>query len=258
MPPKKRKTKNHVFTVDKILAVRKAESGNTLEYLVKWEGFGPEENTWEPEVNIYDRSLIENFNKTQAAQEAQVPMILKPKPGQRRRKASSAISTHQLLLSGKLDEGQDDDTSADFSPKKVQKKVKTSQDEDDVDEVYKRFTKKRMAEKVPLKTITNANTPLDILKSERDTGHVPVAITEGDTTCVVTFSGRDSPRLVSKEDLFAVFPESKKMLKSGKLQWSQERPLNIPVDPTPVEVAQDELISDDDSSFSAHSFAVHI
>ena len=35
------------------------------EFLVKWQGFGPKNNTWEPEENILDPRLIEQFNDKQ-------------------------------------------------------------------------------------------------------------------------------------------------------------------------------------------------
>ena len=35
------------------------------EYLVKWRGFGPKHNTWEPEENILDPRLLEEFNGKQ-------------------------------------------------------------------------------------------------------------------------------------------------------------------------------------------------
>ena len=33
------------------------------EYLVKWKGWGPKYSTWEPEENILDGRLIEQFDK---------------------------------------------------------------------------------------------------------------------------------------------------------------------------------------------------
>ena len=33
------------------------------EYLVKWKGWGPKYSTWEPEENILDGRLIDQFDK---------------------------------------------------------------------------------------------------------------------------------------------------------------------------------------------------
>ena len=35
----------------------------SVEYLVKWKGWGPKYSTWEPEENILDGRLIEQFDK---------------------------------------------------------------------------------------------------------------------------------------------------------------------------------------------------
>ena len=48
-----------IFRVENILGT--CIRNRTRQYLVKWEGYPSTENTWEPEENILDDSLIENF-----------------------------------------------------------------------------------------------------------------------------------------------------------------------------------------------------
>lgn len=43
--------------MDAILDCRKTK--NQLQYLIKWKGYGPEENSWEPESNIHTKQLIQ-------------------------------------------------------------------------------------------------------------------------------------------------------------------------------------------------------
>lgn len=50
-----------VFRVESILKKRKKKS--KIEYYVKWNGWSSSHNTWEPDENIIDRALIEDFNR---------------------------------------------------------------------------------------------------------------------------------------------------------------------------------------------------
>jgi len=73
--PKATKTNNRVkdsifeipgvFKVKAIKAVReKRYKYHTVkQYLVQWDGYDDDQNTWEPEENIYDKQLIHNFEK---------------------------------------------------------------------------------------------------------------------------------------------------------------------------------------------------
>ena len=51
-----------VFNAETLLQYRKRNGQN--QYLVKWVGYPESEVTWEPESNILDARLIENFEAT--------------------------------------------------------------------------------------------------------------------------------------------------------------------------------------------------
>ena len=44
---------------------KKRERKGRVEYLVKWKGWSPKYNTWEPEDNILDLRLIQQYERKQ-------------------------------------------------------------------------------------------------------------------------------------------------------------------------------------------------
>nr|1PDQ_A Chain A, Polycomb protein [Drosophila melanogaster] len=51
-----------VYAAEKI--IQKRVKKGVVEYRVKWKGWNQRYNTWEPEVNILDRRLIDIYEQT--------------------------------------------------------------------------------------------------------------------------------------------------------------------------------------------------
>jgi len=71
------------YVVEEIL--QKRFSGGRHEYLLKWKGYGPEDNTWEPVDNLGCPELIEAFEKEWAEKQ-------KAKEKGRKRTATDSVS----------------------------------------------------------------------------------------------------------------------------------------------------------------------
>ncbi|UJR21181.1 hypothetical protein I4U23_024279 [Adineta vaga] len=58
---KREESLNKTYTVERLLK-RRRRKGRT-EYLVKWKHYDRSHNSWEPEGNILDKSLIDSYKK---------------------------------------------------------------------------------------------------------------------------------------------------------------------------------------------------
>ena len=50
-----------VYTVEKILDHRTGKRKNLKEFLVRWDGYDPANDLWEPEANIHDPTLVQDY-----------------------------------------------------------------------------------------------------------------------------------------------------------------------------------------------------
>ena len=58
-----------IYEVETVLAMRQTENGKR-EFLIKWKGWGPTWNNWEPEEHILDRRMLRKFNNKRPAAES--------------------------------------------------------------------------------------------------------------------------------------------------------------------------------------------
>ena len=50
-----------VWTVDRILDHREGQRKNLTEFLIRWEGYDKANDSWEPEANIFDPKLVQDY-----------------------------------------------------------------------------------------------------------------------------------------------------------------------------------------------------
>lgn len=74
------------FEVERILDCRKRYG--QIQYLIKWKGYGPEDNSWEPESNIHAKELMQSFKRSHAVKLAQLGIRKLPLRGGNVRKCS--------------------------------------------------------------------------------------------------------------------------------------------------------------------------
>uniref|UniRef100_A0A8D0CA49 M-phase phosphoprotein 8 n=1 Tax=Salvator merianae TaxID=96440 RepID=A0A8D0CA49_SALMN len=121
-----------VYEVEKILDV-KTEDGKIL-YKVRWKGYSPDDDTWEPEEHLEDcKEVLLEFRKK--------IVDTKPKPVKKELQ-KLPLNDDLFEADSEADSDWQTDSKADLSPKKKKKKSKEKEKEDkNHDEIQKKKSK---------------------------------------------------------------------------------------------------------------------
>ena len=98
-----------IYEVETVLDMRLTDEGKR-EFLIKWRGWGPTWNNWEPEEHILDKRMLRKFNKKRpaaAAKPAAMDDVDSIAVQSKRRCAKHA--TMKARMTARKEDGQHDD-----------------------------------------------------------------------------------------------------------------------------------------------------
>nr|XP_034971020.1 M-phase phosphoprotein 8 isoform X2 [Zootoca vivipara] len=138
-----------VYEVEKILDV-KTEDGKIL-YKVRWKGYSPDDDTWEPEEHLEDcREVLLEFRKK----------IVDSKPKPVKKEIQKLPLNDDLFeADSEADSDWQSDTKGDMSPKKKKKKSKEKEDKSQ-DEMQKKRSKSAKGKEKPALECENSSDSL--------------------------------------------------------------------------------------------------
>lgn len=99
-----------IYEVETVLNVRETVNGKR-EFLIKWKGWGPSWNNWEPEENVLDRRMLRKFNQKKRPVEAASSQNVDDFTMQSKRRCAKQAAVKARMAARKEDD--DEDTESD-------------------------------------------------------------------------------------------------------------------------------------------------
>ncbi|XP_066248259.1 polycomb group protein Pc-like isoform X2 [Euwallacea similis] len=128
---------DRVYAAERI--IKKRVRKGFVEYYVKWKGWSQRHNTWEPEENILDRRLIEQFEQSQ-----------KNEGGSRRgaKKKKVPLSSKEVETEDEGEESQDESPILESVREKDKSRIRKSEEKEVVAKVSKEKELEEICEEV--------------------------------------------------------------------------------------------------------------
>lgn len=204
------------FSVEKV--VDKRIVNNQVEYLLKWKGYGNEENTWEPEANLDCAELIETFEKMR---KEELKKKEEKKTSSKKKEEPPKKKTNQESSSKKKSEESNkrkSSSAVDESSKKSDDKRKSNAEEESSG---KKKTADEPIKKKPKKAAADESGPRGFdkgLEAERIIGATDTD--SGDLMFLMKWKGSNEAELVSSKEANIKCPQVVIRFYEERLTWN--------------------------------------
>ena len=92
---------DEIFEVEAILKMKRLRNGKKF-YRIRWKGFTPEHDTWEPEENIDCKKLLEEFLSSKKKTPVPKRRLSSPAPSAKKRRLPTPVPAAKIAKKERL------------------------------------------------------------------------------------------------------------------------------------------------------------